>query len=168
MSDSISLSSKLNILRVPDGESGLEISIDVSEIFNALERVKEIPRATAMTAPELMSTFTHAMVQATRLITIIEQEKIKADSSYRTEKSIALLDRVDGILAAKNQKSTADMRDAVLQADPQVRKFYDRAKQLEVLSSMFHSTYQDLREALYSVKKTCDIYLKLPHDPTAG
>jgi hypothetical protein len=160
----ISLSSKLNELSIPSGKDGIAYVVNVSEIFDALERINEIPKATAMTAPELMGTFTKALTQTTRLIGIIEQERIIADSQYRTEKAIALLDRVENILEEKKQKSTADVRDAVLQADVLVREYQDRTKQLEVLSAMFNSTYQDLREALYSTKKICDIYLKLPPD----
>lgn len=117
-----------------------------------------------MTAPELMATFNVAMVQTTRLIGIIDQQKVTAESSYREERSVALLTRADETLAKQNHKSTADLREAAVISDPLVKEKKERLEQLEVLSEMFHNTYHDLREALYSVKKTCDIYLKLPVD----
>lgn len=168
MSEILSLSGKLKTLQVPDGRTGRALLVDVSEIYGSLDRIREIPRATAFTAPELMSAFNIAMVQTTRLIGIIDQQKVLAESAYREEKSVSLLTRADGELAKRNFKSTADLREAAVISDPLVKEKKERVEQLEVLSSMFHNTYQDLRDALYSVKKVCDVYLKLPTDNTAG
>lgn len=164
----LSLSNKMKSIVVPEGRSGRAITIDVSEIYNSLERIPEISRATAMTAPELMATFNMAMVQTSRLIGIIDQQKVVAESAYREEKSVALLTRADSILAQYNQKSTADSREAAVTGDPTVKERRERLGQLEVMSEMFHNTYHDLRDALYSAKKICDLFMKLPTDNTAG
>jgi hypothetical protein len=169
MSDGIlSLSNKIKTLTVPDGRTGRVLLIDVSNIYETIDRIREIPRATMMTAPELMSAFNMAMVETTRLIGIIDQQKVLAESSYREEKSVSLLTRTEDSLLKNNHKSTADLREAVVTSDPLVKDKRERSAQLEVLSEMFHNTYHDLRDALYSVKKICDVYVKLPSDPGVG
>jgi hypothetical protein len=165
-----SLLSGQKMLEIPRGRGvGSPLAFNATPIYSAIEQIDQIRRATPMTAPDLMATFTMAMHSSSKLISLLELEKSYAEASLREAKAIAILDRADAMLATRNMKSTADLREAVVNLDPDVVASRERLDQLNTMLTFFTNTYQELREALYGTKKICDIYLKIPNDPnTAG
>jgi hypothetical protein len=166
---SSSLIGEQKMLEVPRGRgTGSPIAFNATPIYDAVNQIDQVRRATAITSPDLMATFNMAMHTTSKLISLIELEKSYAEASLREAKAVAILDRADAMLAARNMKSTADLREAVVNLDPDVVGAKERLDNLTAMLTFFTNTYYELREALYSTKKICDIYLKLPNDPNTG
>ena len=164
-----SLINEQRMLEVPRGRgTGSPIAFNATPIYDAINQIDQVRRATAITSPDLMATFNMAMHTTSKLISLIELEKSYAEASLREAKAIAILDKADAMLAARNMKSTADLREAVVNLDPDVVSAKERLDNLTTMLTFFTNTYYELREALYSTKKICDIYLKLPNDPNTG
>lgn len=166
---SINLREGLNIIRIPKAETDDYHEIDASGVYESLDRISEIQRATPATSGELMTSFINGMSLTSRLISILEIELLRTKSLLEQAEAIAKLDKVEKVLKEKGYaKSSADLRDAVVILDEDVQKFKVKYEKLMVLNKFFSSKYNEIKEALYATKKVNDANLAIISKKYAG
>lgn len=141
--------SELTVLRVPRADPNLPpLVLDLADIYTALGRKDEVAVVNSHKAPELLSTFNIAYLNASRVINVLEYELLQVEALMEQVKSIILLDRMKDILAAsglanpRNPLGSEDIRNAVYVKDPE----YSRAKQLAGNLACYIKQISDFRK----------------------
>ena len=150
-------------LILPRGKIGLSpLELDMTKIFEVESRIREIERSTPATMPNLIADFILGSIEASRLVALIEMELKEAQHSMDKANAIALLERAEDILKAKNIKSSADTREAAVNLDPDVRDARYRVDVLKTMSTFLMAKKDAIEMAYHGAKKICDIYLRSP------
>lgn len=158
------------ILLIPRGRDPQlgAISIELGEINRIEARVQDIARATPLTIAELITDFNVGLLILAKAISQVELEKKEAAILVKELRAVTLLDKADDVLRSKNQKSSADLREAVVNSDPEVVSATRRLDSLTVASEFLNSKMHAIELAYHGAKKVCDVYMKLPASPNYG
>jgi hypothetical protein len=149
-----------NILEVPRGVPGLaNLRLDLSEIHASLARVEEIKVLTKFKAPELLTVFNKAFIEANKLVNEVELARVTAERTVDRTRARILLDKVPEILKAKGLSTpkspmgSEDMRQAVLDCDDDYCGAVDALKQIEAALTHLKNYVKAIVFAYESVKK---------------
>ena len=129
------------------------MSIPMSEIRLAEARIEEVATVTGHKAPELMSMFNRVYLKIDEIVRMIELEVIHAKQNQAMVRSQILLDKVEDVFKAKGIKPSADLRQAVLDADPDYQAASMRTSALEAAREFFKGKQKGIEMAYSSVRK---------------
>lgn len=150
-----------NTIQVPSVRSeGIKVQAD--DVFKALGKAVSTHQVDEVTAGIFMAELNRGMVQASKVLAIVEAEMLAAKQAVKEARAVALLDKAEGVLADKKMKPTVDLREAVVELDEDVRKYTNTLNELNVMLVFFGNKYQELREGLYITKKMVDLIFKGP------
>lgn len=149
-----------NILLVPRGKSNEEpLRLEISKIMEAEARIQEIADVNIHKAPELLACLTKAYSDINKVISGIEYEYELALQSAREIKGIVILDKAPGILkekglsGSKNPGGSADLRQAILDSDPEYKEVQGRIIKIKTHLSLLEGKKKSIDMAYTAVKK---------------
>lgn len=147
-----------SLMTIPRGYIANEtLRLDISDVNRIEARIPEIVRANPITLTELIVDFNIALSRLSSIIARVELEMRDAERAVKENEAIALLEKVEEILKAKGIKSSADMREAAVTLDPEVK---DSRRRYDILKStlVFLSHKRNAIElAYYSAKKVNEL-----------
>jgi hypothetical protein len=132
---------------------------DISVILTAEARIPEIASVTPTKAPELLSVFNVAYLEAARLATFLEAEVLQSKRNADKIRSVVILDRAPAILEAKgltsskNRAGSEDLRKSVLDGDTEYQDALEKTGQIECIHELIKTKTKGLEMAYSSVKK---------------
>lgn len=142
------------LIKVPAGDGNGEVIVNLAEIVKNEARLAEVATVTQITAPELLSTYNEVWLKLHRLTTRLTFERNKADNCLKRAKATAKLLCTDETLRVKGHtKSSADLREAIVELDPEVVAAKDRLDTIAVVLSMVEGKREAFYNAYNSVKK---------------
>lgn len=145
------------------------ISIDISLINRVESRMPEMARCNPLTAAELITTFNIGILQVARAISLVDLEVKDAKMTLDEAKADCRLNRSEGILRSLgHMKSSVDLREDVVNKDPDVISAQSRLNTLIVCSEYLHSRMKAIEYAYHGAKKIVEIQLKLPESKNYG
>lgn len=154
----LTLDSKVFIC--PRGTPGLApLQFEMGEVYKAEGRINEVAFVTSEKAPELLATFNQAFLILTRQITAVDLERQKAVREANKRRSVVILDLAPSILKEKhlvkdsNPAGSADLREAVLDADAEYLGLLDKADQIAAVQELLKGKLKAIEMAYTSVKK---------------
>lgn len=135
------------------------ILLNLTQVKAAEARIQEVAFLTPLKAPELLSVFNQAWLEARRLTTAVDFELVRAKMELKRTKSRLVLDEVPklllekGLVSAKNPAGSEDLREMILLQRPDYIDACDRVAQLEAVVRFLGDQAQALEMAYASVKK---------------
>ncbi len=141
---------------VVPSSSGAELSIPLQRILVAEHRAEEISFITPGKAPELLTIFNRAYLDASDAYSKLRYERDRAEDEVAKIKAEILLDRVPDILKAKNIASSADVRQAIIDSDPDYRNARERVSFIEASLEYVKGKMKFLENSYTSIKKIMD------------
>lgn len=148
------LSLNEDFLRVVRGKpnSGI-ISIALSELRQIEDRISEIATVTPHKAPELLATFNRAFLELDKYVKQIELEVNIAKQHQSMIKAGILLDKAEEVFKAKGLKASADLRQALVDLDPDYQNATERLNALEAAREYLKGKQKGIEMAYGSVRK---------------
>lgn len=137
---------------------GMELSIDMTYWAKMEARIMEISIVTPTKAPELLSTFNRAALEADRLAVSFELEYQAAVRAAEKLKGEILLDKIPkylverGMQSARNPLGSADIREAFLAKDEELIAALERADLIKAAVRLLRGKYEAFERAFRSVK----------------
>lgn len=139
--------------------SGQTISVDMTQLNNAVQRIVEVQLVTKTKAPELLSTYNVAWRDAAEAMAIGRAAHIQAVRAADRIKAIILLDKAPKILLEKGLATTKSpggsehLRQAVLDLDEEYQKAVELADKIECVIELLSGKRKAVEMAFTSVKK---------------
>jgi hypothetical protein len=127
--------------------------IDLGAILIAETRQAEVATVTPTKAPELLSAFNTSWRDIHQLVTKLTAEKIQAEKHVANRRARLLLEVVPAKLKELGVPSSADMREAVVQLDPERESLQDRVDQLDAAIEYLKGKLKSFENSFTSVKK---------------
>lgn len=149
-------SAELVVQIVPKPDSPSEMTLNLNKILRAEARADEIAIVTPQRAPELLSVFNRGYLDATNLFAKVKLEQARAEDDVAKIKADILLERAVTIIKAKGLTSSADIRQAIVDSDPEYQTAKDRLACLDATVEYFKGKMKFLENAYTSVKKIMD------------
>jgi hypothetical protein len=137
----------------------------VNEVFT---KIPELQRATPITLGDLLVAFLLGMAELSRYIASVEMEVKDAKRELEKYRAIALLEKVEQVLADKKIKSTADMREAALALDPAIQTASEKFDMLTAMSNFLYHKYSELLNSYHAAKKIAELWSKTPDGTNYG
>jgi tetrahydromethanopterin S-methyltransferase subunit G len=148
------LSLREDALRVVRGKPNSGIIVVPLENFRNIEaRIDEIATVTPHKAPELLSTFNRAFLDLDVFIKQVELEVHAAKMYMATVKATILLDRAEEYFKERGIKGSADLRQALVDADPDYQNASERVNALESAREFLKGKQKGIEMAYSSVRK---------------
>lgn len=151
---------EIPVLRVPRADPALPpLVLDLTEIYLALGRKEEVATVNNHKAPELLSLFNVAYLNASRVLNALQYELVVCEHLIRETKAIILLDRMKGILEksglanSRNPLGSEDIRQAVYEMDPEYKRATTLAENLGCYITQVTDWRKCFQNAFDSVKK---------------
>lgn len=140
---------------VPRGDgTGEPLILDVAAVVKAEARLADVAIVNTQNAAELLATFNDHWLTLQRNVTVLTYEKNKAEDTLRRTKAEALLDCNDEKLRARGHtKSSADLREALVELEPRVVAAYDRINEIRAVLEFMRGKMQGFENGYNSVKK---------------
>ncbi|CAB4127291.1 hypothetical protein UFOVP75_123 [uncultured Caudovirales phage] len=135
------------------------LKMAVDYIRRAESRIGEIASMTPLKAPELLATFNQAWMDATRFATMLEAQKVEAQRNVDKVRSVILIDKIPGILLAKNLATpkspmgSEDVRNAIIDVDVDYNAAIDRYNTIVCYLDLMKGKAKGLEMAYTSVKR---------------
>lgn len=135
------------------------LSVSVSTLYRAEGRIHEVAYVTVGKAPELLACLNEAWAEAAKALALVEREHVLAKRESDRIRSVVLMDRVQdvlrakGLATAKNVVGSADLRQAVLDADEEYRTALDRVTTIKCFYELIKGKQKAVEMAFTSVKK---------------
>lgn len=143
-----------NTILVPKADGVGCIRIDLGEIAQAEARLMEVATVNQATAPELLATYNRVWLQLDRHVGSLTWQKNQAENYYKRSRAEAKLLCNDEVLRARgHSKTSADLREAIVELDPTVIQAKERLDVLEVVLSALKGKREAFLNAYNSVKK---------------
>jgi hypothetical protein len=146
----------LSIPIVPK-EGGQEaLTLSMSRILKAEHRGEEIAFVTPGKASELLATFNRAYLDASEFYSRTKLEYMRAEDSLNKIRAEILIDKMPALLAEKKMGSSADIRQAFIEADP---TYQDAKEKMDFIGAMLEylkGKMKYLENCFTSVKKIMD------------
>lgn len=151
---------ELDVMIIPRGLPNLApLAVQIGEIRTAESRIREIADITPHKAPELMACFNQAYSDVCRIISGVEYEYELALKHTREVKAVLILDKVPdllkkkGLVTSSNPSGTADMRQAILDLDPDYKGAQERTMAIKAYLTLLEGKKQSIDRALQGIKK---------------
>lgn len=140
---------------VPRGDGqGDPIVLDIAGVVKAEARLQDVAHVNLHTAAELLSTFNENWLLLQKSVTLLTYERNKAENTYKVTRAETLLDMTDEKLKAKgHSKSSADLREAMVEVNPRVNAARDRIEEIRAVLEYLRGKQQAFENAYNSVKK---------------
>lgn len=128
-------------------------------MYAARSRIQEIATVNSHKAPELLSMFNRAWLDAGDHLGVLDLCLYEAEKTARQVRSKILLDKVPeilrekGISSARSPGGSEDQRTAILDSDPEYTEACDRVQQVKSLIQLVSDNRDGLEKAYSSVKK---------------
>jgi hypothetical protein len=148
-------STAIQLAIVPTQETAL-MTLEMKKVLLAESRADEVAIVTPQRAPELMMVFNRGYLDATNLFAKVKLEQARADDEVNKIRAEILIDKVPALLKAKGLSSSADMRQALVEADPDYQEARDRLARLDAMVEYLKGKMKFLENAYSSVKKIMD------------
>jgi hypothetical protein len=141
-------------LRVVKGKpnSGI-LCIPMEEFRNVEDRIPEIASITPHKAPELLSTFNRAYIEMDGYIRKIELEVNIAKQYQATVRATVILDKAEAYFKERGIKGSADLRQALVDSDPDCQNATERLNALESAREFLKGKQKGIEMAYASVRK---------------
>ncbi len=140
-------------LIVPLGDGSAELRISLGDILTSEIRQDEVAFVTPGKAPELLSTYNRAWRETHQWISRLEAEKNRAEKALRKRKGVLILEVIPEKLKAMDMKSSADIREAVIDTDAEYDLLTDRVDQIKAAIMFLKGKLESFENAFTSVKK---------------
>ena len=139
---------------VPTGDGKSRISIDLIEIVKAELRLGDVAIVNQFTAAEMLSTFNNTWLLLNRSVTQLTYQKNIAGNHHKNAIADAKLNCTDETLRALgHSKSSADLREAVVQKDLKVQSTKERLDEISFVLETLRGKQDAFYNAYNSVKK---------------
>lgn len=162
------------LVPLPDGEPE---RLDIAVLYDAQRRIPEIANANEHTAPNLLSVFNLAYLEASALHKRLAVYLGAAAATARRRRAAVLLEVAPaklkelGLVGARNPAGSEDLRGAVLDADEEYGCAADRVSQIEAMVALVAEKKRGFEMAYGSVKAIVAVdrrpFAQNPHLSTA-
>jgi hypothetical protein len=146
-----------------DGK-GEPITLNLAKILETEARLAELAFITLDKAPELMSAFNKSWLELQRTATVLRYELVKAEDSTRKRRALILLDYAEDLLKARGLKSSADLREAIVESDDVYSETKDRAAFLKAVVALLEGKMAAFENGFTAIKKLMST-IQLPSQP---
>lgn len=153
MTDLVKESPVLSIPR--GGPDTAPLQLDMTKIYQAEARVSEIAVSNIATVAELISVFNDAINTATKYISWLKYETVKAKKEFDLAKATVIIDVLPQKamdLKDSGQKPNEDYRKALVDRDPACRAAQDIVDILEATSTFLSAKVKTLERAYWDCK----------------
>lgn len=140
-----------NIMKFKRGNT--EVELDLTRVHQAESRIHEVAFVTAGKAPELLSRFNEAYLDASRIAAKLEYEHLQAKADVDRVRARLLMDVIPDLLKEKGISSSQDMRQAALDGHPEYQEATEMAHRTKCFLTLMKSKVQGLEMAYTAVKK---------------
>ena len=135
-----------------DGVSKMRV-FDLSDVYEAQDRIEEVAFVTPHKAPELLAYFNKVWLKVDEISNLLEMEMAEAKKNVAVKRSEIILDRCEAIFKEKGLKASADLRQAVVDADPDYITLVDIQNSLEAAIAFLSGKQKGIEMAYGSVRK---------------
>ena len=136
--------------------------LDMRRIHKAEARLIELSGVTKDKAGELIYCFLESWGEARTYLAVLRQEFARSKQKLRTIRGIIVLDRAADLLASKGLASSRspagseDLRDSVVNTDPDYLAAADVLAQVEAAVETMESKAEKLKMAYFAINKLID------------
>jgi hypothetical protein len=141
---------------VPHDGGLLSLTLDLTITKVAESRIEEIKAVTPQKAPELLATFNEAYLKLTEMIAILIYEESRAEKQVSLVRSRLLIDVIPGIVKEKGLPSSADIRNAIVEANEEYQTAQDKLDFIHACIEHLKGKLKAMEMAFSSVKKIID------------
>lgn len=133
--------------------------LPMRSIWAAEQRCQEVAFVNAQKAPELLATFNVGYLEVKEALTKLRLFLVDAEKTANLRRSVIILDEAPRILKEKgltrpsNPGGSEDLRQAVIDADPEHQRLLDRVHIIEAMIELLEGKAEGLVNAFTSVKK---------------
>lgn len=149
-----------NTIIVPSTLKGIPgPTLDLRVVNIAEARIPEVAIVTPEKAPELLAAFNVAYLEASRMAIQLEEELLRAKQTVERVKALIILDRAPKILTerglstGKNPAGSADLRQAVIDSDPEYQQAVDIVNAIDCYMALMKNKAKGIEMAYTSVKR---------------
>lgn len=128
------------------------LNLNMHSIYQAEQRLQETRTVTPGNAPELRGAFNEACNMTTKYIAWIKYEILTAKKNLDLVKAEILLDKVPEILKQKGIKDNADIREAIINRDPQYQECLEVLNTLEATKHLLESKAKTFERAYWDCR----------------
>lgn len=126
---------------------------DLGDVYAAEDRIAEVALVTPHKAPELLAFFNKVWLKVDEIVRLLEMEVVDAKQAVAMKRSEVILDRAEAIFKEKQLKASADLRQAVVDADVEYRAVLDVQNSLEAAAAFLKGKQKGVEMAYGSVRK---------------
>lgn len=142
------------VLTVPSGTPGKPpIEINLGAILISEQRQDEVAAVTPMKAPELLAEFNRSWRELHRIVATLTANENQAKKAVAKRKGVILLEVVPVKLAELKLSTSVDLREAVINTDPEYQQLQEVADQLAAVIEHLKGKMKSFENAFTSVKK---------------
>lgn len=139
------------IVKTLDGEESLTVQLHTT--FLAESRAPEVAAVTPTKAPELLVTFNKAYLDLTQIYAQLHLQRSRAEDALGKAKAEVLLDKLPTILKEKNISSSADIRQAIVDSDPEYQAAKERLDVIDATMEYIKGKIKFMENSYTAVKK---------------
>jgi hypothetical protein len=132
------------------------LTLNMSRVLKAERRGEEVAMVTPEKAPELLATFNRGYLDASEFYARLRLEYNRAEDSMNRIKAIVLIDKIPGLLKEKGLSTSADVREALIEADPEYQAAKEKMDFIGAMLEYLKGKMKYLENAYTSVKKIMD------------
>lgn len=153
-------------IMVPRGIPGLGMfTIEMTEIYAAESRLKEISVVSGEASRELMGYYVDAISNVNRYLGWVTYELLHAQKYLKLAKAEVIIDKMPDQLIElkkKGQKDNADLREALVYRDSAFQQQLDTFNGLTALKAMLEAKVKTFEKAHYACKAVYDTIKTAP------
>lgn len=151
---------ELKTMNLPRGKKGLPpLALDMTNIYQAEDRLMEVSYANDSTASELMGYFNAVCNTTTKYIAWIEYEIVEATREYDLAKATVVLDKMPAEVQKYKDagiKSNEDFRNALIVRDADCQARQEILGQLEAVKKLLESKSWSFIRAFNATKSVVE------------
>lgn len=142
---------------VPTGDGKSQITIELEDVARAECRLNDVAIVNQHTAPEMLATFNDCWLKLAKTLAILVAERNKAENAHRYAKAVAKLNCTDDAIKNKgHSKASADLREAMVELDPDTQKAKERLDEISVIHDLLKCKQQAFYNAYGAIKRLLD------------
>ncbi len=145
------------IVECPRGAGGSPLGFALGQVLRDEARQAEIAQITAAKAPELLATFNRAWLYVQERVAMAEYELSQARGAVDMRKAVVMLDVVPQVLEQKKLAQNADLREAVVQTDPEYRALLDRVDKIKAVVEFLRVKAKGFENAFTATKRILQV-----------
>ena len=142
-----------NAIVFRQASDGRPMEINLEEIAKAEARIQEIQTVTPTKAGELLAAFTVAWRDLDKLVVLLTYQHVVATNRLKEVRARILVDAVPGILKEKGLPSSKDVRDAIVDRDPEAQEAAETVHQIHCILELIKGKREAIGMAFSSVKR---------------